>query len=209
MKKERNILLKRCRAKTVFVTLMVLIILFSIPSVSSVNISSTSKIVKNDNLSSVICKRITFPRNDEHFLSKPGRLVDNIKIRCYGTSELLLSILWMILGMPVWLINLEIISYNDKPITIHRHITLVETKNNRILYDFNLSLPWQLQPHWYLTTFLFTNKDWKAQNYIFGPFDLIYKLRISEDNSSTTVVFHGFVFVIGVKIFNSAGEKLE
>jgi len=172
-------------------------------------ISSNEIPVMNDNLSSVICKRITFPRNDEHFLSKPGRLVDNIKIRCYGTFDLE-GVLWMILGIPVYLINHEIISYNNISVTIDDHFTLIDTKNDRILYDFDAGgLPWKLQPHWYLTTFLFTNKAWKAQNYIFGPFDLIYKLRISEDNSSTTVVFHGFVFVIGVKIFNSAGEKLE
>jgi hypothetical protein len=195
---------KNIHRKALTVSIICLFLLMSVPV-----ISSSEMPVMNDNLSSVICKRITFPCNDhEHFLSKPGRLVDNIKIRCYGIFELI-DIFMMILGAPVPFINLEIISYNNISVTIDDHFTIIDTKNDRVLYDFDAGgLPWKLQPHWYFSTNLMTNKHWRAKNYIFGPFDLIYKLRIPEDNSSTTVLFHGFVFVFGAKIFNSAGEKL-
>lgn len=208
MKKEENIVRKRCRANAIFVMLMVLIILFSIPSTSSVYISS--KIVKNDYLSTVICERITFPcNNHEHFLLHQERFVDNFKIRCYGQFDLF-NLLGIILGAPVPFVSLVIIHDNNIPVTIEDHFTLIDTKHNRTLYDFNAGgLPWKLQPNWYFDTGIFTITQWIGAKYIFGPFDLIYKLHIPEDNSSTTVIFHGFVFGIGAKIFNSAGEKLE
>ncbi|OGS39858.1 MAG: hypothetical protein A3K77_07705 [Euryarchaeota archaeon RBG_13_31_8] len=204
--------------KGLTVGIIFLFLLMSVPVASS---NETSVLLKKygsldtDGIDNVITesyvahKKSILSYDDEYSQSKSDRLVDNIKIRCYGQFKLI-NILFLILGAPVPFINLEIISYNDIPITIEDHFTLIDTKNDRILYDFNAGgLPWKLQPHVYFTTAIFTNVQWKGANYVFGPFDLIYRLHIPEDNSSTTVIFHGFVFRVGAKIFNSAGEVIE
>jgi len=190
--------------KSSVVVIICVLLLMSVPVMASSEMP-----VMDNNLSSVICKRTTFSYDEENSQFKSDRLVDNFKIRCYGQFDLF-NLLGIILGAPVPFVSLVIIHYNNIPVTIEDHFTLIDTKHNRTLYDFNAGgLPWKLQPNWYFDTGIFTITQWIGAKYIFGPFNLIYTLHIPEDNSSTTVLFHGFVFVIGAKIFNSAGEVIE
>ena len=138
--------------------------------------------------------------------AKNGGLIDNVTNECYGTY--LTDIPLILLGIRVNYIRIEHKNYNDIPVYIDIHVKL-ETRNGRILIEFDHARPFQTEAPGMVVTCLFTRYDWRYFHYRFGYFNLTLDTTIREDGSHEKLVFHGFIYGCGAKIFNPQGEVIE
>ena len=178
---DKKPLIKKCSA----VGIICLFVLMSVPVISSNEI----------------------PVNDEKSkLLSNGGLIDNVTNECYGTY--LTDIPLILLGIRVNYIRIENKNYNEIPVYIDIHVKL-ESSNGKVLIEFDHQRDFQTQAPGMTVTCLFTRYDWKYFHYRFGYFDLTLDVTIREDGSHTKLVFHGFVYGCGAKIFNPKGEVIE
>ena len=137
---------------------------------------------------------------------KKGGLIDNVTNECYGTY--LTDIPLILLGIGVNYIRIEHKNYNDIPVYIDIHVKL-ETRNGRILIEFDHVRGFQTAGPGMTSLCLFTRYDWRYFHYRFGYFNLTLDTTIREDGSHEKLVFHGFIYGCGAKIFNPQGEVIE
>jgi hypothetical protein len=137
---------------------------------------------------------------------KKGGLIDNVSNECYGTY--LTDIPFILLGIRVNYIRIEHKNYNEIPVYIDIHVKL-ETRNGRLLIEFDHDREFQTDGPGMTSLCLFTRYDWKYFKYRFGSFDITLDVTIREDGSHETLVFHGFIYGVGVVIFNPKGEIIE
>jgi hypothetical protein len=144
--------------------------------------------------------------NEKSELLNKGGLIDNVPITCRGIylEQILEAILWI----PVFYIHFMYENNNDIPISINQHVT-VTGRDGQILYDYDHNYPFKLNAHWSGDSQFMRRIELKNIGYMFGPIDITFYFKIPDDNSSVTLLFHGFIFNIGAVIFNRNGEKIE
>ncbi len=173
--------------------IIILLSFASLPLVSgNGNISFRQKILPSE--------EITSP--------KPGLTHDNLKITLMGTYPF--DTLMILLGYPIYFFELMVWNQNDIPITLNMYTTLIGTKENRVLDEFDASLPFKLKPDYGDTLFLYTQNAWEYFDYTFGLFKFIVEIQVPELGTDISIEFQGFVWTkIGCFVFNPGGKLIE
>ncbi len=170
-----------------------LMILTSVPMVSGDNIELISERVLVD---------------EKHTSASNGSLLDNCLIKAHGSYPI--EIFFTLLGDDINLFHTLIVNNNNIPITLKRNVTIVATRENRILDEFNDDFPFKLKPGYAVST-LYLDQFWFLEYYDFkfGRFDFIWDIYIPEGDESLKLVFHCFFYYIGIIVFNPKGEVIE
>ncbi len=185
--------MRRMRKKIIIVNMAILLLIFSwLPSISGENLCSTSNTILDD-------------KSKLGFYS--GGIFNELLIKCRGSY--LMEMFFVLLGDPVDLLETRITNFYNDSITLERHVTLVATREGRVLLDeFDDNLPFKLKSGNICITKYLDQYDWKYYDYQFGPFDFIWDIHIPEVDESITLVFHGYVFYFGTIIFNPKGDVI-
>ena len=149
--------------------------------------------------------------NHRNEVLNKGNLLDNVKIRCYGilSRGYLSEIFFSLLNLPVYYLRVEISNNNDNiTILVDLHLKL-ETRDGRILIEYNDNNPPPQVPHSDYTLLMFTRYTWHSYfKYTWGFFNLTIDFTIRGTSEHTKLRVHGLVFGCGAVIFNPKGEVI-
>ncbi len=143
--------------------------------------------------------------HEKSILSSSEDIFDDLIIKAHGTY--LIEIIFALRGgLNLGLLKTMVTNLHYKTITLETHFTLVATRGNRVLDEFDDFF--ELDPGYMRIAYFFTRCEWKYYEYRFGRFDLTWDIYIPEADSSKTLVFHGFVFPFGTVVFNPLGKEI-
>jgi len=180
------------KRKIFSIFLIILVLLTSLPLVSA-----------NDYYS---LKEEKINLDKENLPPPPGQRYGNLII--YAESTYLWVVLLILLDKePTWLCNFNIINDYDNPITLHKNITLISKRDNKELYTVEFPSI-KMEPWTILKLMCLTQYNFQEFGCSFGFIDLVLNVYVEEDNYKASIVFHGFVYGVGVVIFNPNGELL-
>lgn len=175
--------LKVRKSILVVAIMSMLLVLSWFPFVSGSSITSTNLITSGD---------------EKNCDTEPCVFLGDLQIECHGSYPF--EILNALLGNCIFLFETRLSNHYEEDIIVEQHITLIGTRENRILDEFDHDF--KLESKHLCITKYFTQNDWKHYGYQFGRFDFIWDINIPKKEESITLLFHGFVFGVGTILLN-------
>lgn len=146
---------------------------------------------------------------DSTLLISNGDFADNVDIKATANGFndygfILITLLWL----PAEYINVRYTNNNDVKISVTEYYK-VTTWTGRVIYDFSRKPFWKPSAGSTHHQRFMTRQHMFKELYTFGFFNFEFTIRVNNDNSTRTELFHGFIYSIGASIFNSEGKVID